>query len=51
MQEQKNYILHSLKTVLNLEEAPYELVSSAALDKFITNSDQDTLVISALPTK
>lgn len=38
--EQKNYILHSLKTLLNLEEPPYELANSTALDKFIANADQ-----------
>jgi hypothetical protein len=51
MQEQKNYILHSLKTILNLEEAPYELANSPALDRFVTSSEQDALTISALPTK
>lgn len=51
MQEQKSYILHSLKTVLNLEEAPYELSNSTALDKFVSSTDSDTLIISALPSK
>lgn len=49
--EQKNYLLHSLKTLLNLDEPPYELVNSTAIDKFVAAPDQDTLVISALPTK
>jgi hypothetical protein len=49
--EQKNYLLHSLKTILNLEEPPYELANSAAIDKFVNGTDQDTLTISALPTK
>jgi len=51
MQEQKNYILHSIKTLLNLEEPPYELTTSAALDKFVSTPEQDVLTIVALPTK
>lgn len=50
MQEQKNYILHTIKTLLNLDEPPYELVNSQAIDKFIA-SDADSLAINALPTK
>ena len=50
MQEQKSYILHSIKCLLNLEEAPYELSNSQAIDKFIT-TDQDTLAIAVLPSK
>ena len=50
MQEQKNYILQSIRVLLNLDEQPYELTSSPALDKFLA-SDQDSLLINALPTK
>jgi hypothetical protein len=51
MQEQKNYILHSIKTILNVEEPPYELTTASGLEKFLTNHDQDTLIISYLPSK
>ncbi len=47
---QKNYILRSVKTLFNLEDAPYELESSQALDKFITSKDNNLFIV-ALPTK
>lgn len=50
MQEGKNYILKNIKTLLNLDEAPYELSDGTILDKFL-NSDQETLLLSCLPTK
>lgn len=50
MQEQRNYILHTLKTLLHLEEAPYELANSPHLDKFVS-SDQEQLLLHALPSK
>lgn len=50
MQEKKNYILQTITTLLNLEQTPYELDNSPAIDKFV-NSDADTLLINALPTK
>lgn len=50
MQEGKSYILKNIKTLLNLEEAPYELSDGNILDKFLS-SDQETLLLSCLPTK
>ena len=50
MQEAKNYILRNVKVLLNLDEVPYDLSESSALDKFL-QADQDTLLISCLPTK
>lgn len=50
MQEQKNYILRTIKTLLNLDEPPLELVDSPAIDKFL-QSDMHSLSINALPTK
>jgi hypothetical protein len=47
---QKNYILRSVKTLFNLDEAPYELESSQALEKFITSKDNNLWIV-ALPTK
>lgn len=39
MQESKAYILKNIKTLLNLDEAPYELSDGTILDKFLS-SDQ-----------
>ena len=50
MQEAKSYILRNIKVLLNLDEVPYDLSDSSYLDKFL-QSDQDTLLISCLPTK
>lgn len=50
MQEAKNYIIRNIKVLLDLEEAPYELTDGTSLDKFL-QSDQDTLLLSCLPTK
>jgi len=49
-EQQKTYILNNIKTLLNLDEAPYELESSSALDKF-TSTNQSSLFIVGLPTK
>lgn len=50
MQEGKNYILKNIKALLNLDETPYELSDGTILDKFL-NSDEETLIMSCLPTK
>ena len=51
MQEGKNYILHNIRLLLSLDEIPYELSTSPSLDKFLSAHDQDSLIISCLPTK
>lgn len=47
---QKNYILKNIKTLFNLDEAPYELESSQGLEKFISSKDNNLWIV-ALPTK
>ena len=51
MNQAKEYILHNVKTLLNLDEPPYELASGSILDKFISASDSDVLVLAYPPTK
>ena len=50
MQEAKNYILRNVKVLLNLDEIPFDLSDSSYLDKYL-QSDQETILISCLPTK
>ena len=51
MQEEKNYILHNIRLLLSLDEIPYDLSDNSSIDKFLSTPDQDSLIISCLPTK